>query len=87
MDYARNYVAQPEDGVTALFPRIEIMTNGLSNTLFWRAKTETEEKWSWMRWPKKRTKNRLWFGTESSPYDPDKKRRYCITQWELLSTN
>jgi hypothetical protein len=32
MDYARfNYVAQPEDGVTALFPRIEIMINGLSN--------------------------------------------------------
>jgi hypothetical protein len=25
------YVAQPEDGVTALFPRMEIMTNGLSN--------------------------------------------------------
>jgi hypothetical protein len=32
MDYARfNYVAQPEDGVTALFPRIETMTNGLLN--------------------------------------------------------
>jgi hypothetical protein len=46
MDYARfNYVAQPEDGVTALFPRIEIMTNGLSNgVLFDGAKTETEEK-------------------------------------------
>jgi hypothetical protein len=35
MDYARfNYVAQPEDGVTALFPRIETMTNGLLNGVF-----------------------------------------------------
>jgi hypothetical protein len=40
-----NYVAQPEDGVTALFPRIEIMTNGLSNGVpYLTAKTETEEK-------------------------------------------
>jgi hypothetical protein len=29
-----NYVAQPEDGVTALFPRIETMTNGQLNGVF-----------------------------------------------------
>jgi hypothetical protein len=85
-----NYVAQPEDGVTALFPRIGIMTNGLSNgvLLFWRLKRNGRKKWSWMRWPKAYKNSRLWFGTESSPYDPDTKQKIlAITQWELLGTN
>jgi hypothetical protein len=47
MDYARfNYVAQPEDGVTALFPRIETMTNGIKwgYSYFEDTKDEAQEK-------------------------------------------
>jgi hypothetical protein len=47
MDYARfNYVAQPEDGVTALFLELETMTNGLLNgdSYFEDTKDEAQEK-------------------------------------------
>jgi hypothetical protein len=47
MDYARfNYVAQPEDGVTALFLELETMTNGQLNGVFYfeDTKEQTQEK-------------------------------------------
>jgi hypothetical protein len=46
MDYARfNYVAQPEDGVTALFPRIGDYDKwAIKWGYHFDAKTETEEK-------------------------------------------
>ena len=75
MDYARfNYVAQPEDGVTALFPRIgdyDKWAIKWGYSYFDEAKTETEEKAKLNEMTKEAYKNnRLWFGTESSPYDP-----------------
>ena len=75
MDYARfNYVAQPEDGVTSLFPRIgdyDKWAIKWGYSYFDGAKTETEEKAKLNEMTKEAYKNnRLWFGTESSPYDP-----------------
>jgi len=84
MDYARfNYVAQPEDGITNLFPRIGDYDKWaikwgysyLPNT------SQKEEKAILNTWTKEAYKNRrLHFGTETSPYDP----RY---QTEDLSDN
>jgi hypothetical protein len=84
MDYARfNYVAQPEDGITNLFPRIgdydkwaiQWGYSYLPNTSI------KEEKAVLNTWTKEAYKNpRLHFGTENSPYDP----RY---QTEDLSDN
>jgi hypothetical protein len=75
MDYARfNYVAQPEDGVTDLFPRIgdyDKWAIKWGYSYFPDAKTEKEEKALLNEMTKEAYKNRrLWFGTESSPYDP-----------------
>lgn len=84
MDYARfNYVAQPEDGITNLFPKIgdydkwavQWGYSYLPNTDL------KEEKAILNKWTKEAYKNpRLRFGTEISPYDP----RY---QTEDLSDN
>ena len=75
MDYARfNYVAQPEDGVTDLFPRIgdyDKWAIKWGYSYFENIKTEAEEKAFLNEMTKEAYKNRrLWFGTESSPYDP-----------------
>ncbi|MDG2431751.1 zinc-dependent metalloprotease, partial [Flavobacterium sp.] len=75
MDYARfNYVAQPEDGVTNLFPRIgdyDKWAIKWGYSYFPEAKTEKEEKGILNEMTKEAYKNRrLWFGTETSPYDP-----------------
>ena len=75
MDYARfNYVAQPEDGVTALFPRIgdyDKWAIKWGYSYFEDVKTETQEKAVLNEMTKEAYKNnRLWFGSESSPYDP-----------------
>lgn len=75
MDYARfNYVAQPEDGVTDLFPRIgdyDKWAIKWGYTYFDDAKSEKEEKAFLNEMTKEAYKNRrLWFGTESSPFDP-----------------
>lgn len=85
MDYARfNYVAQPGDGVTDLFPRIgdyDIWAIKWGYSYFADAKSEDEEKAILNNWTKEAYKNpRLRFGTEISPYDP----RY---QTEDLSDN
>ncbi|NIJ55998.1 zinc-dependent metalloprotease [Dyadobacter arcticus] len=85
MDYARfNYVAQPEDGITNLFPRIGDYDKwaiqwGYSN--FADCKDVNAEKALLNTMTKEAYKdNRLHFGTEISPYDP----RY---QTEDLSDN
>jgi hypothetical protein len=85
MDYARfNYVAQPEDGVKDLFPRIgdyDKWAIEWGYKYFADAKSDTEEKAILNGMTKEAYKNnRLWFGTEISPYDP----RY---QTEDLSDN
>lgn len=85
MDYARfNYVAQPEDGITDLFPRIGDYDKwairwGYSN--FDDTKDAESEKVLLNAMTVESYKNpRLHFGTEISPYDP----RY---QTEDLSDN
>ena len=75
MDYARfNYVAQPEDGVTDFFPKIgdyDKWAIKWGYSYFEEAKSEKEEKTILNEMTKEAYKNnRLWFGTESSPYDP-----------------
>ena len=75
MDYARfNYVAQPEDGVTDLFPRVgdyDKWAIKWGYTYFADAKSQKEEKALLNEMTKEAYKDRrLWFGTESSPYDP-----------------
>jgi hypothetical protein len=85
MDYARfNYVAQPEDGVTDLYPRIgdyDKWAIKWGYTYFKDAKSEKEEKKLLNTMTVEATKDRRkCFGTEISPCDP----RY---QSEDLSDN
>jgi hypothetical protein len=75
MDYARfNYVAQPEDGITDLFPRIgdyDIWAIEWGYKYFADAKSAEEEKKLLNNITKEKVKNpRLAFGTEVSPHDP-----------------
>ena len=75
MDYARfNYVAQPEDAVTDLFPKIgdyDKWAIKWGYSYFADANSEKEEKAILNEMTKEAYKNqRLWFGTETSPYDP-----------------
>ncbi len=75
MDYARfNYVVQPEDNITDLFPRIgdyDKWAIKWGYSYFKDAKSEEEEKALLNTMTKEAYKNRrLWFGTETSPYDP-----------------
>lgn len=84
MDYARfNYVAQPEDGITNLFPRIGDYDKwAIQWGYSYLPDTDLKgEKAVLNKWTKDAYKNpRLRFGTEHSPYDP----RY---QTEDLSDN
>jgi hypothetical protein len=75
MDYARfNYVAQPEDGVTDLYPRIgdyDKWAIQWGYSYFKDAKSAEDEKKSLHTLTKEKVKNpRLQFGTEMSPCDP-----------------
>lgn len=75
MDYARfNYVAQPEDDVTTLFPRIgdyDKWAIKWGYSYFEDTKNEAQEKAFLNEMTKEAYKNnRLWFGSETSPYDP-----------------
>lgn len=75
MDYARfNYVVQPEDNITDLFPRIgdyDKWAIKWGYSYFKDAKSEEEERALLNTMTKEAYKNRrLWFGTETSPYDP-----------------
>lgn len=76
MDYARfNYVAQPEDGVTDLFPRVGDYDKW---AIEWNYKpiystdNPYDDKVILNQWYKEKVENntRLRFLTESSPYDP-----------------
>jgi len=77
MDYARfNYVAQPEDNISevGLFPRIGDYDKwaiqwGYSPT---NAKDETEDEKIINKWviDSLKANPRLWFGTETNPFDP-----------------
>lgn len=75
MDYARfNYVAQPEDGVKDLFPRIgdyDKWAIKWGYSYFKDAADEKAEKALLNEMTKDAYQNRrLWFGTETNPYDP-----------------
>ncbi|MFN0015182.1 MAG: zinc-dependent metalloprotease, partial [Saprospiraceae bacterium] len=76
MDYARfNYVAQPEDGITDLFPRvgdydrwaIEWGYKPIYNT---KDAEEDKKALNRLYLDKAASNRRLWFLTESSAYDP-----------------
>ena len=76
MDYARfNYVAQPEDGVTDFFPRIgdyDIWAIEWAYKPIYDTKTAEEDKLILNKWYKEKAlpNRRLWFLTETNPYDP-----------------
>jgi hypothetical protein len=78
MDYARfNYVAQPEDNISAkgLFPRIgdyDKWAIEWGYRWFPEYKTPEAEKAKLNSWiiEKLKSDNRLWFGTETDPNDP-----------------
>ena len=75
MDYARfNYVAQPEDNVKDLFPKIgdyDKWAIKWGYSYFNDAKSEEAEKAMLNEMTKEAYKNeRLHFGTETSPFDP-----------------
>ncbi|WP_396164743.1 zinc-dependent metalloprotease [Flavobacterium sp.] len=75
MDYARfNYVAQPEDNVKDLFPRIgdyDKWAIKWGYSYFKDAADEKVEKALLNEMTKDAYKDRrLWFGTETNPYDP-----------------
>ncbi|WP_226063183.1 zinc-dependent metalloprotease [Kaistella polysaccharea] len=77
MDYARfNYVAQPEDKVTeaGLMPRIGDYDDWAIDwgyRRFYQYNSPEKEKEHLNKWVMSKLKNnRLWFGTESNPYDP-----------------
>lgn len=77
MDYARfNYVAQPEDKISPenLMPRIGDYDNWAIEwgyKRFYNLPSEELEKTFLNKWVISNLKNeRLWFGTESNPFDP-----------------
>ncbi|QBO58075.1 zinc-dependent metalloprotease [Chryseobacterium salivictor] len=77
MDYARfNYVAQPEDKVTeaGIMPRIGDYDDWAIEwgyRRFYQYNSPDKEKEHLNKWVITKLKNnRLWFGTESNPYDP-----------------
>lgn len=76
MDYARfNYVAQPEDGVTDFFPRIGDYDNWAIEWAYkpiYGTKTPEDDKKILNQWyaQKVAPNRRLWFLTETNPYDP-----------------
>ncbi len=85
MDYARfNYVAQPEDGVKDLYPRIgeyDIWAIKWGYQTLDGTTPEDDQKFLNKQFIQEFTKNpRIWFGTETNPYDPR-------TQSECLGDN
>lgn len=75
MDYARfNYVAQPEDGITDLFPRIgtyDVWAIEWGYKPIYDTKDATADKLVLNGWVKSHEKDpRYWFGTEINPMDP-----------------
>lgn len=75
MDYARfNYVAQPEDGITDLFPRIGTYDTWAIEWGYkpiYDTKSPEEDKMVLNQWVKQHEADpKYWFGTESNPMDP-----------------
>ena len=75
MDYARfNYVAQPEDGITDLFPRIglyDIWAIEWGYKPIYDTKSPEADKLVLNEWVKAHeTDPKYWFGTEINPMDP-----------------
>lgn len=76
MDYARfNYVAQPEDGVTDFFPRIGDYDKWAIEWAYkpiYDTASPDEDKKVLNKWynDKVAPNRRLWFLTETNPYDP-----------------
>ncbi|GAA4411173.1 zinc-dependent metalloprotease [Nibrella viscosa] len=75
MDYARfNYVAQPEDGITDLFPRISVYDKWAIEWGYkpiYGTKTIQDDKLELNRWVKVHEQDpKYWFGTEINPFDP-----------------
>nr|WP_293845334.1 zinc-dependent metalloprotease [uncultured Arsenicibacter sp.] len=75
MDYARfNYVAQPEDGITDLFPRIgtyDVWAIEWGYKPVYETKTPEEDKVVLNKWVKSHENDaKYWFGTEINPMDP-----------------
>lgn len=75
MDYARfNYVAQPEDGITDLFPRVGVYDKWAIEWGYkpvYGVKTAEEEQKVLHQWVMSHEKDPMyWFGTEINPYDP-----------------
>jgi hypothetical protein len=77
MDYARfNYVAQPEDNVgeAGLMPRIgdyDYWAIEWGYRRFYNYNSPEKEKAHLNKWVMEKLQNpRLWFGTETNPYDP-----------------
>jgi Met-zincin/Domain of unknown function (DUF5117)/Domain of unknown function (DUF5118) len=91
MDYARfNYVAQPEDGVKDLYPRIgEYDTWAIK----WAYQTlegatpEEDQKTLNKQFMSEYAKNpRIWFGTETNPYDP-RTQSECLGDNNMLASD
>ena len=91
MDYARfNYVAQPEDGVKDLYPRIgEYDTWAIK----WAYQTlegatpEEDRKTLNKQYIQEFAKNpRIWFGTETNPYDP-RTQSECLGDDNMLASD
>jgi hypothetical protein len=75
MDYARfNYVAQPEDGITNLFPKVSVYDRWAIEWAYkpvFGAKNPDEEAKTLNQWVLSHEKDPMyWFGTETNLYDP-----------------
>jgi hypothetical protein len=75
MDYARfNYVAQPEDGITDLFPKVGTYDKWAIEWGYkpiFDTKSPEEDKKILNKWILAHANDPMyWFGTESNPYDP-----------------
>ncbi len=91
MDYARfNYVAQPEDGVKDLYPRIgEYDTWAIKwgyQTLDGTSPEEDAKTLSKQYLAEIKKNPRVWFGTESNPYDP-RSQSECLGDNNMLASD
>lgn len=91
MDYARfNYVAQPEDGVKDLFPRIgeyDIWAIKWAYQTLDGATPEDDQKTLSKQYIQEFAKNpRIWFGTETNPYDP-RTQSECLGDNNMLASD
>jgi hypothetical protein len=91
MDYARfNYVAQPEDGVKDLYPRIgeyDVWAVKWAYQTLEGASPEDDQKFLNKQFITEYAKNpRIWFGTESNPYDP-RSQSECLGDNNMLASD